>query len=141
MLWIHPTLQALATALGLWVLYLGFCRFKYTHLKIKTFFNWKGHVRYGQLVLILWLIGLGLGMWTAKSQWGIINVTGAHFIVATIMGPLAVFGFITGWVLDKRRKRRFWLPVLHGVCNTVLVGLALYQVWSGWGVIKLFLLH
>lgn len=140
MLWIHPVLQFACTLLGLYVLGLGVQRLRAAHLKQKVLFNWKRHVLLGKIVLIVWFVAFVWGAGMVRYLWGASDLTGAHFVVGLVMLPLLVTGYATGHVLDAVKKRRTVLPLVHGLNNALLVGLALYQVWTGMGVIRLFLL-
>lgn len=140
MLWIHPILQLTNVFLAAWVLYMGFRRFQFQHLKKKVVFNWKQHVLWGQVVHAVWLAGFGLGLFMAYQFWGSFDLTGSHFTVAMIMAPLLVIGFVTGLMLKKPKGLRKNLALLHGGTNTLLFVLTLYQVWSGAEAIQLFLL-
>jgi len=67
MLFIHPTIQILATLLALCVFYLGLHRFRALHFKQKVTFNWKRHVILGKIGLISWLTGMLGGTVMAKG--------------------------------------------------------------------------
>lgn len=140
MLWIHPILQLLCTVLACYVMYMGFLRFKVLHLKKKAMFPWKRHVNLGQIVLPVWFLGIVLGLFFAQYEWGNINMTDAHFWVGISMAPLILVGFITGLIIRKPARRAKTIPAIHGICNTAAFLLSLYQVYSGIGVISLFLL-
>lgn len=56
------------------------------------------------------------------------------------MLPLCVIGYMTGYRLDKEKRRRKWLPLVHGVNNLVLVALALWQLWTGVSLVRLYLM-
>lgn len=141
MLWIHPVLQLLCTVLALYVMWLGIQRFRAAHLKHKVLFNWKRHVLYGKIVLIVWFVAFVWGAGSARIIWGVSDVTGMHYVVGLVMLPLLVTGYATGHVLDRVKKRRSLLPLAHGANNTLLLGMALYQVWTGIEVVRLFLLR
>lgn len=51
-----------------------------------------------------------------------------------------LFGLASGLVLDRRKARRTVLPLVHGLANLVLLILALVQVWTGFHVLKVFVL-
>ncbi|BBD06797.1 DUF4079 family protein [Desulfovibrio ferrophilus] len=140
MLWIHPVLQLLCTLLALYVMVLGVQRFRASHLKQKVMFNWKRHVFYGKIVLIIWFVAFVWGAGAARILWGASDLTGIHYVIGLIMLPLLVTGYATGHVLDTVKKRRAVLPVVHGLNNMLLLGLALYQVWTGIEVVRVFLL-
>ncbi|MBU1002182.1 MAG: DUF4079 domain-containing protein [Proteobacteria bacterium] len=140
MLWIHPVLQLLCTLLGLYVLGLGVQRLRASHLKHKVLFNWKRHVLWGKVVLVVWFVAFVWGAGMVRFLWGSSDLTGTHFVVGLVMLPLLVTGYATGHVLDAVKKRRTVLPLVHALNNVLLLGLALTQIWTGIGVIKLFLI-
>ncbi|WP_461209196.1 DUF4079 family protein [Desulfocurvus sp. DL9XJH121] len=140
MLWIHPVLQLLSTLAALYVLWLGIARFRCNHMGCKLFFDWKAHVRWGRAVIIVWFAMLALGVAMTRASWGMAGITGAHYIAGLATVPFMAAGYATGSYLDRVKKRRKALPLIHGLCNTALLALALYQVWSGVGAVRLFLL-
>lgn len=142
MLWFHPVLQALATLLALWVMEMGVRRTLFSHFgKRKVVFPWKRHVLYGKIVLITWLAGLAIGLLFMRQAYGVWGVSGPHVTVAVVMAALIAFGYVSGHILDKVKKRRKVLNILHGLNNTALLALALYQAWSGWQLVRMYLLH
>lgn len=139
-LWVHPILQIIATLMGLWVMEMGVRRFLFAHLKVKgIFFNWKRHVLLGKIVLVVWLLGLVVGVWAMHYAMGAYNVTGGHFNAALPIAGLAGIGYATGHVMDRDRKRRKILNLFHGINNTVLLALVFYQVWTGFELMNMFL--
>jgi hypothetical protein len=140
MLWIHPVLQTLAFLLSFSVLYLGWLRFQNSHLGRKALFPWKGHVRQGLAVMGVWCLGFVIGLGAAWESWHIVLVTGWHHRLALIMIPFLAFGLASGWVMDKRKKKRRWLPLLHGINNTLLVAATAVQLCTGVLVIRDFML-
>lgn len=139
MLWIHPLMQFVATLLGLWVMEMGVRRFLFVHMKRrKVLFPWKRHVQIGKAVLVVWLAGLLIGVLALKQEFGAWGVTGGHFNMAVVIAALAGIGYVTGHILDKYKKRRKVLHIFHGLNNTVLLALALYQVFSGWNLMRTF---
>jgi len=140
LLWIHPVLQFLCTVLALYVMFLGVQRFRAAHLKHKVMFNWKRHVLTGKIVLGVWFVAFVWGAGACRILWGASDLTGTHFVVGLIMLPLLVTGYATGHVLDAVKKRRTVLPLVHGANNALLLGLALYQIWTGIEVVRVFLL-
>ncbi len=142
MLWIHPVLQALATLLALWVMEMGVRRTLFSHFgKRKILFPWKRHVFWGRIVLVAWLAGLAVGVVAMRQAFGVYGVSGAHYTVAAVMAALAGIGYATGHVLDKYKKKRKFLHIFHGLNNTALLALALYQLWSGWALTRMYLLQ
>ena len=131
-LWIHPVWQAVATLLAVYVLALGWQRVQSRHLGRKTIFAWKNHVRWGRPALGLWLIGALLGLAVVRLEWGAWLLTGGHGLLGLAFLPLALFGYMSGHVMDTHKKPRTVLPVAHGLVNLGLVAAALWQAWSGW---------
>ena len=131
-LWIHPIWQAAATLLSFYVLYLAWPRVQCNHLERKLPFAWKDHVRWGSWAIGLWILGTLLGIAIARMEWGAFFITGAHARVGLVFLALALFGYLSGHVMDKVKKRRKALPLAHGMVNLMLVAAALWQAWSGW---------
>jgi cytochrome b subunit of formate dehydrogenase len=112
---------------------MGFQRFRSLHLQQKCSFPWKKHVFWGTLVLSAWILGPFTGLAGAYSAWreSFMAFNVMHIYVGFVMLPLAIVGYLTGRRLDKVRKRRKWLPVVHGVNNILLLILAFWQIYSG----------
>lgn len=140
MLLIHPALQAAATVLSLYVLYLGLQRFRSVHLQHKTAFNWKRHVLLGKIVMAVWLLGMIGGLIMAGRTWPGFLITGAHARIGLAMAPFILFGLVSGIYMDRVKKRRRQLPLIHGLLNLLVVIMALVQVWTGWMVYNQFVL-
>ncbi len=135
--WIHPVLLFFVMLGGLYVLWLGWFRFRALHMSVRVPFQWKRHVRFGTLVLLIWVVAPALGLTMAKLLWNVTFITGAHAWVGIAMAVLAALGYASGLLLDKVKKRRTWLPLAHGINNVVLVALSLWQAWTGWGILPL----
>ncbi len=140
MLAVHPVVQALATVIAFYVFYLGLGRFQSLHLKKKKMFNWKRHVLLGKISLITWLIGMGAGFAMAYRTWERFLVTGDHGETALIMLPFILFGLVSGMYMDKKKKRRRALPLIHGASNVTLLIFSIHQVYSGWWVYNTYVL-
>ncbi|WP_018124241.1 DUF4079 family protein [Desulfovibrio oxyclinae] len=140
MLYFHPVFQAVATLLALYALTLGFRRFQFNHLKKRVAFNWKRHVFVGRLALGMWMLGMVGGLMMARIYWSTTLLTGLHWQVAFWMLPLILFGFATGEVMNRLKEPRKILPLLHGLNNLILICLALFQFYTGWHVLKDFVL-
>ena len=141
LLWIHPTIQFCVTLLSSYVMYMGVKRFMFVYFKAKARFEWKRHVLLGKIVLAVWFLGFCLGLFMANHAWGVINLTEGHFAVGMVMGPLIVAGFATGLILQKPAKGRAGLALSHGIVNSILFLLSIYQLVTGLGVIRLFLMQ
>ncbi len=140
MLWLHPVIQLLATIAGLYVLFLGWQKFKILHLGKQARFDWKSHVFWGRIVIIVWLGGLVLGKIAVNSHWGMSPVFLRHSQGAMVMVPFMLIAYLTGSVMDRKKKKRFWLPAVHGANNMILLGLALYQLYTGYFIVVNFIL-
>ncbi len=138
MLYLHPLFQLCLIILSLLVLYLGFQRFRALHLGQAVPFNRKRHVLLGKIVLGGWLLGMAGGVYMTDSYWHRSYITGDHATVAAIMAPLLVWGLISGLYLEFSPRRRVLFPLVHGLSNTVCVGLALFQIHTGWEVLQDF---
>ncbi|MCP4118690.1 MAG: DUF4079 domain-containing protein [Desulfobacteraceae bacterium] len=140
MLFFHPLLQVAAIILALYVLSIGINRFRSLHLKHKTMFKWKQHVLLGTIALVTWGAGMVGGLILVRIYWRGFLITGLHGKTALLMLPMILFGLISGYVMNKTRQKRPVLPLAHGINNLILTLLALTQLITGWGVIKLFVL-
>lgn len=140
MLWIHPLLQLAATGLALYVLSLGWVRFQVNHLGKKGKFMWMDHVRLGKYAHILWMAGLVLGLYAVGQEWGDNGITGNHYWIGQLLMPCIAVGYVTGFIMDRDKKKRPYLPLIHGFFNTLAVLLALIQVVTGVLVIRDFML-
>ena len=140
MLWIHPLLQLAATGLALYVLSLGWVRFQVNHLGKKGKFRWADHVRLGKYTHIMWMGGLVLGQYAVAQYWGDNGITGNHFLFGQLMMPCIAAGYVTGFIMDRNKKKRPYMPLVHGVFNMLAVLLALFQVVTGVVVIRDFML-
>lgn len=137
LLWSHPVMQFIAVLTGLFALRQGFKRFAMLRGK-KVIFPWKKHVKLGSITLLLWILGLtGFGITFAVFE--AINITGAHACLAIAIVVLSIFGLVTGFVMNKYKKRRKVLPMIHGISNIVLVILILIQCYLGIGLMREFL--
>lgn len=140
MLWIHPLLQLVATGLAIYVLSLGWVRFQVNHFGKRGKFMWADHVRLGKYTHILWMAGLVLGQFAVTQHWGNSGVTGNHYWIGQLMMPCIAAGYITGVIMDRDKKKRRFMPLVHGTFNTIAVVLALVQVVTGSIVIRDFML-
>jgi tellurite resistance protein TehA-like permease len=127
--------------LAIYVIYTGMQRFRFLHLHIKAKFAWKQHVSLGTVALLLWSIGLAGGFVITRNVWYTNFITGLHAKVAVAMCPLIVVGFATGIYMNRVRKKRVVLPLVHGINNTILFLLAICQIYSGWQVMQKFVIE
>lgn len=130
-MYIHPALQAVVVLVSLLVLWLGIKRFAAKSLGKKVRFNWKLHVRLGMIVLIAALVGAGAGLVVARGHWSAWLATGPHGVLGLIAVFFILGGGITGWHMNRRKKQRRILPLIHGLNNLVLLGLFAALVISG----------
>ncbi|MHC1752488.1 DUF4079 family protein [Humidesulfovibrio sp.] len=137
LMWIHPVLQTLAVVLSLYVLYLGVIRFRFAHLKHKgILFPWKQHVSQGIAVMTVWALAFVIGLGAAYASWHGVFITGLHHQVGVLMLPLIAFGLGSGFVMDRVKAKRTVLPLAHGIVNALLVLLALWQLYTGIGILR-----
>jgi hypothetical protein len=141
MLWIHPIVQVCAIVLAWYVFYLGTQRFRYLHLHQNAVFSWRRHAVLGVIALGVLLAGIAGGMIMVHMHWQGFLITGIHGDMGLfIMAPLIVFGTGTGLYMNYRKKKRRILPLIHGLNNLLILILASFQVVTGWGVLRTFVL-
>jgi hypothetical protein len=138
MLFIHPVLQLLATGVALYALYLGINRILLLHFQQKTLFHWKHHVFMGSASLLLWIAGVLGGISMVYLYWHSFLMTGIHGKTALVMVPLLLFGLASGIYMNRIKKKRRFLPLLHGANNLVVIILALSQIRTGWWVLTTY---
>ena len=139
MLYIHPVLMCLVILLYAYVLYLGVARFRFNHLKQRVMFQWKRHVRLGQLAVLCYVLGGVLGLAVARLEWGVAGGMGWPFrnFVFLIL-PLCAVSYATGIWMDRKKAPRKILPLVHGLTNLLLLLLGLCQLSTGLPVIRPF---
>jgi len=98
------------------------------HLKQKVRFNWKGHVRFGTISLAIWLFGIAGGLYTVKSSWHSMLMTGNHATIGLLMTPFILFALVSGIYMDRKKRKRKILPLIHGICNSIILLLALTHI-------------
>ncbi len=128
-LWVHPAMQSLAVLIGLLAMWQGWKRIEMLWGR-KVIFPWRTHVRLGTVGLLLWTAG-AFGFYVTHSLFGATHITGIHATLAWPIIVLSILGLITGGIMNKYKKKRFWLPLIHGVGNTILMILVLYECWTG----------
>lgn len=129
LLWLHPLMQIFAALLGVWALYQGIQRIRMNR-GVKLIFPWKQHVKLGTYALALWLLG-ALGFYVTHDLFGETHITGTHAVLAWPVMALALFGLLTGFIMDKHKKRRSVLPWVHGIANIVLIILVAVLCYTG----------
>ncbi len=135
---IHPIFQSVGILVALYVMKLGISRFRMVQLKQKTHFNWKQHVRFGMIAITIWLIGIFGGLYTVKTSWHGMLITGYHAKTGLLMIPFILFAIGSGLYMDKKKKGRKVLPLIHAICNIVMLFLALSQIYTGIGVYRTY---
>lgn len=140
MLALHPALQLAAICLAVYTFLLGAARFRAAHLRHAVPFAWKRHALCGKISLVFMLGGLFGGMTMVYRAWQGFLVTGLHGRVALAILPLLLFGLGSGLLMDRQKKKRAVLPLLHGINNTVLLILTLSQIVTGISVYRTFVL-
>jgi len=140
MFYVHPVMQFLAILLAGYVFILGWPRLRAAFAGGRAYFAWKRHVRLGLIALIVLLAGMLGGAWITSHYLGGTGVTGRHYWIALAMTPLILFGLASGLIMDRRKARRKVLPIVHGLANLAMLILALFQIWTGIGVLRVFVL-
>jgi len=133
---IHPVLQLLATLAALYALWLGWSRFRSLHLGAAVRFQRPRHILAGKAALILLLLGLASGLVTVRLAMGGWLVSETHGPVGLACLPLILLGLASGLYLQRRPAPRRLLPLAHGLNNLVLLGLALWQAFTGLGWLR-----
>jgi predicted MFS family arabinose efflux permease len=140
MLIIHPTVQFCSILVAAFALYLGIHRFRVLHLHQKAMFKWKRHVLLGAIALSALLTGMFGGMTLVYMYWKAFLMTGAHGKTAIVMLPLLLFGLGSGILMNRVKKKRKILPLIHGINNLIVILLALSQIRTGWWVYNTYVL-
>jgi len=137
---IHPIFESVGILITLYAMKLGISRFRMVHFKKKTRFNWKHHVRFGIIATTILLIGLFGGLYIVKTRWYDFFITGYHAKIGLLMIPFILFAIGSGIYMDKKKKKRILLPLIHAIFNTVLLFLALLQIYTGVDVYRTYVL-
>jgi len=138
MLLIHPVLQFLSILAAAYALYLGIDRFRSLHLGRKAVFKWKRHVWVGAIALIQMLVGGLFAMMLVYLYWHSFLMTGLHAKTALVMMPLILFGLVSGYFMNRDKKRRPTLVLVHGINNLLVVILAVWQIKTGLRVYAMY---
>ena len=94
----------------------------------------------GKISLLVLLGGVIGGMTIVYLYWQVFLITGVHGTIAFVMTIFIIFGGMSGLYMDRNKKKRTALPLIHGLSNLVLLILALAQVVTGWRVYTLLVL-
>jgi hypothetical protein len=97
-------------------------------------------VLFGEVVFGTWTAGLIVGITVAYINWGAFLITGLHVKVGLCILALLLFGLVSGLYMNLKNKKRRFLPLIHGLNNLLVLGLALYQISTGWWVYRAFVL-
>jgi uncharacterized membrane protein YozB (DUF420 family) len=128
MAFIHPIIQAITIAIGLYAGYLGWQRFRDRR------FQWNRHIRLGITFFVMIIAGTAIGFAITYLLEGGIFKTGLHALLPFIIIPLLLIGVILGFILSKGRKGRI-LPPLHMSINYFTMVLIFLQGYGGVGVL------
>ena len=94
----------------------------------------------GKIALGALLAGVLAGMTVVYVYWHGFLITGTHGKVALVMVPFILFGLFSGLYMNRKRRHRRLLPLVHGLNNLILLFFALTQLVSGWWVYRTFVL-
>jgi nitric oxide reductase large subunit len=84
-------------------------------------------------------VGLLGGAAVVYLYWRGFQITGIHARIAFFMLPFLLFGLFSGLYMNKIKKKRKLLPLIHGIGNLFLLTLAFVQIVTGWGVYMNFI--
>lgn len=138
-LYLHPAWQIAATLAGLYALWLGLARARSLHLGQRVAFQRQRHATLGLAALVGLLTGAAGGALAARWSFGAWLSTDDHAWLGLACAALALWGLASGLAMKASPKPRKVLPALHGLGNTVLVALALVQMYTGHEVIESFI--
>lgn len=94
-------------------------------------------VKLGTLALVLWILG-ALGFYVTLDLFGSTHITGLHAELAWPIIGLAILGLITGYIMNRYKKKRKILPLIHGTINVLLIILVAVECYTGVQVWKDF---
>lgn len=137
-LYVHPVIQFTGIAFGFFALLWGIKRFLIVHRKLKLVFPWKQHVLYGKIAIFLWLLGLGVGGYFTPAEWTNYRIMGIHHIGGMIVFPLMFGTFLTGYWMERFKKKRVYLCMVHGVVGFLLCTFVFFQIITGVQIFTLF---
>ncbi|MEG2171647.1 MAG: hypothetical protein RRY29_00145 [Desulfovibrionaceae bacterium] len=137
LLWVHPLMQTIAVMLGTWAMWQGWKRVQMQR-GVKVIFPWKQHVRWGAVALIMWTLG-ALGFYVTLDLFGSTHITGLHAQLAWPIIALSIFGLVTGYSMDKYKRKRVYLNVTHGIVNILLMVLVIIELITGFLLLETFL--
>jgi uncharacterized membrane protein len=90
--------------------------------------------------MVAWMTGMLGGASMAYFTWRGFFVTGIHGKVALVILPLILFGLFSGLYMNRKKQKRKFLPIAHGLINLTVLLLALYQMSTGWWVYNVYVL-
>ncbi|MEW5911811.1 MAG: DUF4079 domain-containing protein [Thermodesulfobacteriota bacterium] len=131
LLLVHPVWQVAATLLGLYAAWLGIQRLRSLHLGQNVGFARSRHALAGKLALgglILGSLGGAVMLLWMLRRWVLVGV---HGWLGGVVVILALFGLITGLILQYRPGPRKALPLAHGLVNLLVLALCLVQFYFG----------
>ncbi len=138
MILLHAVLQCLSVLAAAYAFYLGIARFRTLHLGRKAAFKWKRHVWAGSFALILMFVGGLLGMMLVYLYWNRFLMAGLHAAIGMAMMPLMLFGLVSGYFMNRDKKSRPTLALVHGINNLLVIILAIWQIKTGLQVYALY---
>ncbi|MCT4533915.1 hypothetical protein [Halodesulfovibrio sp.] len=137
-LYIHPAIQITGIVFGYIALYWGMKRFLKVHNDMSFLFPWKRHVLFGKIAVLLWTIGIGVGIYYTHAEWNNYRLTEEHYRVGMASIPLLLATFVSGYWMDVVKKKRQSFCVAHGVVGLFLCVLVFIQIITGIQVFFLF---
>jgi len=94
----------------------------------------------GEIALGVLLAGMFGGMAMVYAYWHGLIITGIHGKVALGVMPFMIFGLVSGLYMNRKKKQRRILPLVHGLNNLFVLVMAVSQIVSGSWVYRAFVL-
>ena len=94
----------------------------------------------GEVSLGAWLVGTLTGFVMVYIYWHGILITGIHGKTALVMLPFIIFGLLSGLYMNRKKRKRRLLPIIHALNNLFVLILASTQVTNGWPFLRALIL-
>lgn len=121
------------------VLAPGAQRARSLHLHKTAHFRRNLQIRVGRFAVTGLTTGSVPGLAMTRYAKGQSLTTAGHGLGGSVALAVFLVRAATGWWLERKPGKRFWLPALDGLASTAGVGLALNQARSGLDLYRTFL--
>jgi len=92
----------------------------------------------GEIALGVLLAGMLGGMTMVYVYRHGVFMTGIHGQVALVMAPFMIFGLVSGLYMNRKKKQRRILALVHGLNNFFVLLMAVSQIVSGLRIYRMF---